>query len=60
MRENTMPGAVTLALLAAGGLLREELREESAGPGRSGTLAVVDRGGGFYTAAAAAMGPIIW
>ena len=45
-------GAVTLALLAAGGLLREEL----AGPGRPGTLAVVDRGGGFYTAAAVALG----
>jgi len=45
-------GAVTLALLAAGGLLREESDES----GGLGTLAVVDRGGGFYTAAAAALG----
>ena len=43
-------GATTLALLSAGGLIR---RRDS---GPAGTLAVVDRGGGFYTAAAAGLG----
>jgi len=42
-------GAATLALLAVGGLVQPQ-----SGPG--GTLAVVDRGVGFYTAAAAGLG----
>lgn len=45
-------GAATLALLAAGGMLRNE----SAVAGQPGTLAVIDRDGGFYMAAAAALG----
>jgi protein ImuA len=43
-------GAATLALLAAGGLIRQQ----ESGP--AGTLAVVDRDGGFYAAAAAGLG----
>ena len=41
-------GAGTLALLAAGGVMRDERG--------AGTLAVVDRGGGFYAVAAASLG----
>ncbi|MDC0176036.1 hypothetical protein OAJ60_03775 [Planctomycetaceae bacterium] len=41
-------GAGTLALLASGGVMGEERRP--------GTLAVVDRGGGFYAVAAASLG----